>query len=173
LLVTENNNMDQKFTFESLLADLMQKANESYKGNKKLVGSAYLLGTKRPVPSPPGEEAPKAVLNIVHATPPVDTLEGLRRFSTAIGAVVRIVDAHVAAAVIELPVAVLDAADQVAQPVPSIIIYVDQKFGGLRVWVAPKEGENLIFRDLGNAHPATNFLPHLIPAEAYGPMADA
>lgn len=163
--------MGTKFSVENLLSQLMQQANHNYKEKQKLCGSGFVLGNS-PVPASVGGTDGRA-LSVIHASRPVESLEDLRRFSTTVTALVQTLEATLAAVVVELPVAVVDHSEQAAAPIPSVIIYLDQKYGGLHVWVAPKEGEDLVFRDLGNAHPSTNFLPNLIPAEVYGPMADA
>lgn len=165
--------MEEKFTFENLLSQLMRGADVSYQSKQKLRGSGYILGDRPPTLEPPDVEK-KRSLTVVHASETVETLEDLRRFSASINGMVRILNAEVAAVIVELSIAIIDPPAKTAAAVPSVIIYVDQKFGGVRMWVAPKEGEHLVFRDLGNAHPSTSFLPHLIPAEAYGPaMAEA
>jgi len=153
-----------KYSFEDLLKQIMQQANEGYRMNAKLWGQGFIVGKH---PAMPGE---KAVI-VVNSHKQIDTLDDLRNFTRAVHSAVRMTSAEVAAVVVELPIAVIESAEEAAFPLPSVVLYVDQKFGGIRLWIAPKMGDSLVFRDFGNAHPATNFLPHLIPTEAYGPVA--
>lgn len=136
---------------DELLPHLMQSADINYQQKLKLTGTGFVAGGRLPAP--------------VLLAPPraVDTLEGLNRFAIAVRELVKNMGAEVAGMLCELSVSI-----DKSPPEPSVVLYVDQKFGGVRVFVAPKQGEHLVFRDLGVARPWANFLPALIPIEAYG-----
>lgn len=161
--------MTKKFTVEELLQQLMQGADKNYREGVKMLGTGFVVGAKRitkGVEQPADEGTSCGVIN---ASMPVDSLDDLRRFSTAIRAAVKMSEATYAGVLCELVIA-LDEKPAEA----SVVLYLDQKFAGMRVWVAPKTGEHLTFRDLGVAHPTTSFLPSLFPTDIYGPsIADA
>lgn len=160
-----------KFTVEELLQQLMQGADKNYRDRVDMRGMGFIIGTKKftKVPDPPVEEEPRTSCGIINASQPIDSLDDLRRFAVAVRAGVKMSDGTVAGILCELDISLNGA-----PPEKSIVLYMDQKYGGMRVYVAPKSGEHLLFRDLGVAHPATSFLPSLIPVELYGPtIADA
>jgi len=158
-----------KFTVEELLQQLMQGADKNYREQVKMLGTGFVVGTKKMTATEDSSEEPRSSCGIINAANPIDSLDDLRRFAVAVRAGVKLSEGTVAGILCELDIALNDA-----PPERSVVLYMDQKYGGMRVYIAPKTGEHLLFRDLGVAHPATSFLPSLIPVEVYGPtISDA
>jgi hypothetical protein len=158
-----------KFTVEELLQQLMQGADKNYREQVKMLGTGFVVGTKKITKEAEPEGEPRTSCGIINAAHPIDSLDDLRRFAVAVRAGVKMSDGTVAGILCELDIALNDG-----PPARSVVLYMDQKYGGMRIYVAPKSGEHLLFRDLGVAHPTTSFLPSLIPVESYGPaISDA
>lgn len=142
--------MTQKFSVDDLLSRLMQSADLNYRQKIKMEGTAFVVGTDSV---------------IITASRPITSLASLRRFAASVRKAVRQAEGSVAGVLCELDISL----DQ-GPPEQTVLLYVDQKFAGMKVFVAPKRGDALTFRNLGTVHPASHFLPHLIPIDAYGPI---
>lgn len=153
------------FSVEELLTQFMHGADENYRQKIKMLGTGFVVATKSIVPKKEGNTVGPSC-GIISASQPVHSLDDLRRFAVAIRAAVRLSEATAAGVLCELVIK-LDDAD----PQEMVVLYLDQKYGGLRVYLAPKVGEHLVFRNMGDAHPSVTFLPTLIPTEAYGPSS--
>lgn len=152
-----NNN--KKLTVLEVVQQLMLEANVNHVSGRNVQSLGFVV-----FPDTDG----KTGCSFVTAGRVVRTPDALRRFSVAVRALNKRLSGTVAGIVCSLDVK-LDGAD----PVPSVLIYTDQKFGGVRVWVAPMKAGPLVFRDMGTAYPGTTLLPELFTPEAYGPGADA
>jgi hypothetical protein len=159
-------------SYNELLQRLMLNMNERHQAKLEAGGVGYVLPNREVYGFHKRPGGPAQLLE-VHARPPVHDLEGLRRFTTALRALVHSTEAEFAAVGVELPLAIAEKGDECPEPTPAVVVYADFKYGGMRVWVAPKADGDLVFRDMGIAHPSANFFPHLIPAEAYNAAADA
>lgn len=150
----------KKMTVSELIQKFMLEANEHHVEGRHVQSFGFVVFP---------EGSGKTGCSFLHAGRPVKTPEALRRFAVAVRALTKNIDGSVAGIVCDLAVSL-----EGATPSPSILIYVDQKFGGLRVWIAPKVEGALVFRDMGDAHPGTNhLLPQLFSPESYGPAAEA
>jgi hypothetical protein len=156
--------MTEMFTIEGLVSQFMRGADDNYRQKIKMHGVGFVVGPRPLNAAEPAEEQMQNRCNLMQAAIPIDTLESLRRFAGSVRMAVKMSDGFVAGVLCELSIKLDDA-----PPCDNVVLYIDQKYGGMRVYVAPKIGEHLVFRDLGVAHPAANFLPTLIPTEAYGP----
>lgn len=149
-------NYKKKMTVSEMIQSFMLEANESHLNGNNTMSFGFIVFP---------EGSSKTGCSFLHAGRPVRTPAALRRFAVAMRALVKSADASVAGILCDLAVSFGGS-----EPRPSTLIYVDQKFGGLRVWVAPKAEGALVFRDMGNAHPGTDLLPQLFTADSYGPV---
>lgn len=149
---------NKKITVESLIQRLMLEADAAHLTGRGVKSSGFVVFQEN------GEE-PKTGCAFLYPSRSVRTLEALRRFSASVRTLVKSKSATCAGVVCDLPIA-LDS----PPPVQSVVIYLDQQFSGMRVYIAPQlPGDHLVFRDLGVAHPSTNFFPPLFGADFYGP----
>ncbi len=145
--------MTQKLNVDDLLSRLMQGADLNYRQKIKMEGAAFIMG--------PHLEKPA----LITSTRPITSLDSLRRFAASIRKAVRQTGGSAAGVLCELNISLDEE-----PPEPSVLLYCDQKFANMRVFVAPKKGDSLVFRDLGIVRLVEHFLPNLIPIEAYGPV---
>lgn len=151
----------ENYTTEGLLQQLMQGADKNYRAGVPNTGLGFLV-------SPP-TDGQKGSCGIVHPALPLTSMPRLRRFTVLLREQMRRDNFREAGVLCELSVSMDEA-----PPEPMVVIYLDQKYAGMRIFVAPRRGDHLVFRDLGTAHPATNFFPALFTAESYGaPKAEA
>lgn len=148
------------FSLEDLLRQVMQGADDTYRQQAAFDGLGFVIG-KSLVTSDDG----KQTCGLIPAMSKITTLPKLRRFAASVRKAVRVAEAQTAGILCELPLS-LDG----EIPEATVVLYVDQKYSGMKVYIAKKTGEHLKFRDLGVAHPGMNFLPSLIPIESYGPI---
>lgn len=146
------------FSIEDFLRQVMKGADDTYRQKDPISGMGFVVGEKSLV----SDEA-RRTCALLPVTKPITSLSQLRRFAAVVRKAVKASEAQTAGVLCELPVS-LDG----SEPEVSILLYVDHKYGGMRVYIAPKAGEHLLFRDLGVANPGMNFLPSLIPIESYG-----
>lgn len=149
----------KKMTVLELVQTFMLEANDHHVHGRNVQSFGFVVFP---------EDEGKTGCSFLHAGRPIQTPDALRRFSVALRALNKRLNGNVAGIVCNLSIS-LDK----AEPKRSVLIYTDQKFGGVRVWVAPQVSGDLIFRDMGNAYPGTSLLPELFTPDAYGPGADA
>lgn len=155
--------MTDKYTVSSFIQQLMQGADENYRAGTPSPGVGFVVSAPRPTDE-------RRVCGLIHATAPVATMPRLRRFTVLIRTAMKQAASCMEAGVLcELAISMDES-----PPECMVVLYIDQRYAGMRVFVAPKRGEHLVFRDLGTAYPSTNFFPPLFTAEAYGSsQADA
>lgn len=107
----------------------------------------------------------KTACNFLYAPRAIRTLDALRRFGVALRSFNKSLGGTHAGVVCSVPIS-----SDGRPPVESVVIYVDQKLGGLHVWTATKVADSpLLFRDHGHAFPGTSVFPELFTAESYEP----
>jgi len=148
------------FSLEDLLRQVMQGADDTYRQQAAFDGLGFVVG-KSLVTSDEGRQT----CGLVPAMAKVTTLPRLRRFAASVRKAARLAEAQTAGILCELPISI-----DGEEPEATVVLYVDQMYSGMKVYIARKTGEHLTFRDLGVAHPGVNFLPSLIPIESYGPI---
>lgn len=154
--------MTDKYTVSGFIQQLMQGANENYKMGIPSNGFGFVVHAPR-------AKDENRVCRLIRAGAPLITMPRLRRFTSVIRAAMRVEECTEAGVLCELAISLDEAPAE-----KMIVLYVDQRLAGMRVFVAPQRGEDLVFRDLGTAYPSTNFFPPLFTAEAYGPpLAEA
>lgn len=155
--------MTDKYTVSSFLQQLMQGADENYRTKTPFMGVGFVVSAPRATDD-------RRVCGFIRASAPVATMPRLRRFTAVVrDAMKKATTCTEAGVLCELDISL----DQ-GSPECMVVLYLDQRYAGMRVFVAPKCGEHLVFRDLGTAFPTTNFFPPLFTAEAYGTsQADA
>ncbi len=145
------------YSLDGMIRQMMDNANNYYKQKAPIPAVGFIVGQHPEDPS-------RRRCGVIHADFGIDDTAGLVRFAGTLRGLLPHLDACDAGIMCELNISV----DK--QPAePSAVIYVDQKYGGMRVMVAPLTGEDLVFRDFGAAHPTINFFPGLFTAAAYGP----
>jgi len=148
---------DNIYSLDGLIRQMMDDANDYYKKNTAIPGVGF-LAARHP------ENPMRCRCGTLQAGPEAEGTEGLARFARTMRAMAYNLGAIDAGILWQLNISV-----DKQHPEPSAVIYVDQKYGGMRVLVAPLSGDNLVFKDFGTAHPTINFFPGLFTAESYGP----
>lgn len=114
---------------------------------------------------------------LMYPSQKIETLEKVKEFSTTIKAVTNSYDVDIAGLMAEIPMKVGMPDQDLAERdlVPSVLLYIDQKYGDVKLWAAAKEdGAELSFVELGTPTVISNILPSLFPMESYGvPVAEA
>jgi hypothetical protein len=152
--------MSDNYTLPNLLKQVTESAQEQHRNKEPVKAYGFVVGMH---PS-----SGKKGAGIVYPAGGVHTLEDLERFAERLHPLVRRMEATVAGVICTLEVSV-----DGSPPRPTVMLYADQKLGGMRVLLAPLGGEDLVFQDFGTAHPLTNFFPQLFTPEHYPPTAEA
>lgn len=143
-----------KYSLEGLLQQLMQNANRMYITEGAVRGMGFVVGAV------PGTEVKRCA--IIYPEESVGTPDGLNRFAVRLRRAVQSMKALEAGVMCTMEAAIDGGPREM-----SVVLYADQKFGGMRLLVAPLRGAELVFRDMGIAHPVISFLPALFTADAY------
>ena len=148
--------MAETYTLDRLLQQLMQSINTAYRsGEMQTYG--FVAG-----PLKDAESGKKYFCVVIPSKKSVTSLPELRRFARRVQAGIKATSAEEAGVVCTLALS-FDG----APPQNMVALYADQKYGGMRFLVAPLQGEDLVFRDLGIAHPTVTFLPALFAVADY------
>lgn len=146
----------KSFSIDEFLRQVMKGADDIAQKDA-LPGLGFVIG--------PVKGDKKIICQMITPATKVTTLPQLRRFAASLRRVTMSSNSVAAGVLCEVPLSLDGAA-----PEPTILLYVDQKYESMRVYLSKREGEHLLFRDMGSAHPKMNFLPNLIPIESYGPI---
>lgn len=152
--------MDEKYSVDGLIRQLMKGANENYVAGIQSPGLGFVVSKPK--------DGGIRKCGFIHASTPLEALPRMRKFAAVVRSAMKFTDCDEAGILCDLHISM-----EGAIPEPTVVLYVDQRFAGMRVFVAPRRGENLVFRDMGTAHPTNNFFPPLFTPEHYGEMADA
>lgn len=146
----------KKMTVNDLVQQFMLEADSRHMESRNAQSTGFVI-------YPQGDG--KTGCNFIYAGRVIRTLDALRRFGVAVRDMVKHYKGTHAGIMCDVPISLNGAQHQ-----DSVVIYVDQKYGGLRVWTATKSpGSHLLFQDHGNAFPGTSLFPELFTAESYGP----
>ncbi len=162
-----HNNLTEQH-LKAMLAWMTAAAQHSYNTVKAELDCGFILDTAGSLPSIM-LFAPKDSAFARPVERPLRTAEGLERLAQGVRSKTQETETFLAAGVI----CTMNVGIDGGPPEPSVLLYIDQRYGGTRVLLAPLRGDILVFRDFGIAHPLITFLPHLFSVASYHPIAEA
>lgn len=162
-----SNNLTEQ-QLKVMLTWMTAAAQHSYSKAKSELDCGFILDVAGPLPAIT-IFAPKDSAFARPVKSAVRTAEGLERLAQGVRAKTQETETFLAAGVI----CTMNVSVDGTPPEPSVLLYVDQRYGGTRVLLAPLRGDTLVFRDFGTAHPLITFLPHLFSVASYHHIAEA